>query len=386
MMAGMVHAFCAGLAVVLVLLTAPLLMELALLSIAALRFERGARRVVTRNELQLVVVVPAHNEERMIARAVASLLASSGGIECVRVCVIAHNCTDGTAENARAAGAEVRELDTPEARGKGAALAFAFASIAADAFLIVDADSIVDGGLVGAVKSALADCEILQCRYEALPVGGAKNKLAAIAFRAINVVRARGRTQLGLSCGVLGNGFALLKSLLERVPYDAHSVVEDLEFHLMLVRAGVRVKYLDEVMVRGEVLGTRSQHARWEGGRLLMAQRWLGRLVAGVLTGRWRLAEPALDVAALPMAQGAGLLFLALIMPVTWLKLYALVGMWVMLLYVMTAVAAGDDFWGEVRALLLAPVYVVRKVGVLASIFRSSRKDADWVRTSRDGE
>ena len=385
-MDGILHALWVGCGVVLVLLSAPLVAELALLSVAALQFRSGRVAMGDGAALRLAVIVPAHNEQRMIARTVASLLTSCERAGDATLWVIAHNCTDETAAKARAAGANVRELDTPEARGKGAALAFAFASITADAFLIVDGDSVVDEDLVAAVCGALGKCEIVQCRYEALAAKGEKARLPSIAFRAMNVVRARGRARLGLSCGLLGNGFALRKSLLARVAYDAHSVVEDLEFHLALVRAGVKVGYLDRVTVRGEVMGTESQHARWEGGRLLMARRWLPVLLRDVLQGRWRMAEPALDVAALPMAQGAALLLLALLLPLWWTQLYALIGMWVMLLYVLTGVAAGDDFWGEVRALALAPIYVLRKIGSLGAIFRASRKDAAWVRTSRDGE
>ena len=67
-----------------------------------------------------------------------------------------------------------------------------------------------------------------------------------IALLAFNVMRPRGRDRLALSCGILGNGFALRRETIEAVPYEAGSVVEDLEYHLRLVRAGKKVQFADE--------------------------------------------------------------------------------------------------------------------------------------------
>ena len=68
-----------------------------------------------------------------------------------------------------------------------------------------------------------------------------------VALLAFNVLRPRGRARWGLSCGILGNGFGLARKTLEAVPYDASSVVEDLEYHLRVVESGRRVEFLGEV-------------------------------------------------------------------------------------------------------------------------------------------
>ena len=79
----------------------------------------------------------------------------------------------------------------------------------------------------------------MQCRYEMeSTTDRANTRLSALAFRAFNVIRPRGRARLGFSAGILGNGFAISRAVLEAVPYDAFSVVEDLEYHLHLVMAG----------------------------------------------------------------------------------------------------------------------------------------------------
>lgn len=75
---------------------------------------------------ELLVVVPAHDEEERIGATVASVLRSAAHLAttapdvAVRLIVVADGCTDATVERARAAGAEVLEL---ERCGVGAARA-----------------------------------------------------------------------------------------------------------------------------------------------------------------------------------------------------------------------------------------------------------------------
>jgi cellulose synthase/poly-beta-1,6-N-acetylglucosamine synthase-like glycosyltransferase len=106
---------------------------------------------------QIAVLVPAHDEEQLIGRCVESLLAQSYPHDLYRVIVIADNCSDRTADNAEAAGAEVIVRDEPNARGKGQALRWAMDRLLAapnppDAVVVVDADSIADHNLLRALK------------------------------------------------------------------------------------------------------------------------------------------------------------------------------------------------------------------------------------------
>ena len=98
------------------------------------------------------VVVPAHDEEAGIARTIASLAALDYPASMFRVVVVADNCSDATAERARAAGATVLERVDTQRRGKGYALSFAFDACLRDgrasAVVVVDADTSVSPGLL----------------------------------------------------------------------------------------------------------------------------------------------------------------------------------------------------------------------------------------------
>ncbi len=377
------HALFAILGILLCALTLPLVLELFCVTAAALVFRK--EDVFSDAQLRLTVVIAAHNEEKLIAKTLASIQAAASLANAApRIHVIAHNCTDATAQIARAAGVEVTGLNGPP--GKGLALLHAFTHLRAesDAFLILDADTTIAPDLITRVRSAFHVYDAIQCRYEAAAAPGPKAELAALAFRAINVVRPRGREQLGLSCGILGNGFALRASVLDRVPYNAHSIVEDIEFHIDLVRAGIRVRYLDRAHLYGEIAGGREQHARWEGGRLRLARQKLPRLLLLVLRGNLRLIEPALDLASLPQAQAILLLLIMLVFPILGMRDYALCALAVMGMHIAVATALAPDPAAAAGALLLAPIYILRKLLGTKATLRSAQPQAEWQRADRD--
>jgi cellulose synthase/poly-beta-1,6-N-acetylglucosamine synthase-like glycosyltransferase len=394
--------------VLLLLLIFPLVVELAVLTLAAIVYAirvdvfhatpRILQKPVVSPPPSLIVLIPAHNEAQLIARTVHSLLdAAAADLAPVRICVIAHNCTDATAVAAKTAGAEVLELSNPSLSGKGNALLFGFTRLApspADAdkfaFVVIDADTVVERDLFSRIQQAISHgAEAVQCRYEALhynAAGHSTSSLAALAFRGFNTIRARGRAQLGLSCGIYGNGFALRASLLQRIAYNAHSVVEDLEYHIALVRAGVRVEYLDGARLNGEITGTRSQKSRWDGGRARMAAQWMPSLAKDVFCGRLRMLGPIFYITSLPLAQGVLLMLIALALPPAWLRITAATSLLIVLLHVLTAIFAGEHPADDLRLLLRLPMYLLAKITALPATLLMSRSNAAWVRTSRDNE
>jgi cellulose synthase/poly-beta-1,6-N-acetylglucosamine synthase-like glycosyltransferase len=375
---------------ILTAITLPLVLELLLVTSAFLILRRRKKTVVVRATPRLTVVVPAHNEEGLIGECVGSLLASANGN--ARVLVIAHNCGDATAANAGEAGADVLVYDDPGAKGKGHALRFGFEKALADgagAVLVVDADSTVSENLIPRVLRSFGEgAAAVQCRYEMRSASDqAKSRLASLAFRAFTYVRPMGRQRLGLSAGIQGNGFALTQELLAKVPYDAFSVVEDLEYHIHLVMAGERVRFLDDAIVSsdcpGSGAGESAQHSRWQGGRVRVAQMWVLPLLKRIAQGRMRLVEPLLDVAGLPLAFGVAALVAACFVPVLWVRVYALASLGVVAAHVLTAAWAGPDVMGTLRVLAMAPFYILWKFRLVPGLLRASAAQAVWVRTER---
>jgi len=380
------------LAVLMAIFATPLFFDLAL-CIAGNLFRARSPRPQLRRTIRLAVVVPAHNEETMIARTVQSLKAADADTP---IFVVAHNCTDGTAKAATQAGAQVVELNNSKLRGKGAALRHGFAaafSDGANAVLVVDADSLVSTNLIHATDDLLQQgADATQCRYELelteVRATHPMARLRALAFRGMNVLRARGRAGFGFSTGLFGNGFALTASLLDRVPLNVNSIAEDVEYHTRLVEQGIPVYWLGSAYVHAHSPASSkaqaTQEARWEGGRLRVARRASSKLFAALLHGHWRAIETLADVWSLPLSRGILALLLTIFLAIHWLHVFALACAAVTLLYVIQAALLGNQPFKDLIALAAAPIYVIWKALITPLVLRQSRSRAEWARTKRE--
>ena len=343
----------------------------------------------------VAVVVPAHNESANIDSCVRSLLSADPAGMQIGVFVVADNCTDDTAVIASQTGANVLIRTSLTERGKGYALHFAFTSLDAlgfDCMFVVDADTVVASNFFAAAAGALRDgADAVQVRYLVRNAEQAvRTRLMRLALFAWNVVRPLGRERLGLSVGLLGNGFGLRSQTLKSVPYLASSVVEDLEYHLTLVQAGYRVRFINSTAVYGEIPvrgeGVKTQRSRWEGGRLRMIRDQSPRLLRGVLRGRHIFLEPLFELLLLPLAFHVTLLAIATSTPLPLVRDIGFAGIAVVLFHLSTAIIAGGGGWRDVGTLAVAPLYVLWKLLLIPSLLRSASTDQEWVRTKRNSE
>jgi cellulose synthase/poly-beta-1,6-N-acetylglucosamine synthase-like glycosyltransferase len=365
-------------------------LTLALLSAAALPPPRRAPETAGEGG-RIAIVVPAHDEAASIGLTASALSAACAADGAADLWVIADNCSDATAVLAAAAGARVIVRDDPTRRGKGPALAHAFATLAAAGYawyIVVDADSELAPGFLAAMRRAMTpDAAALQACYLARPATTPRGRVARLAQIGYNLVRPLGRCRLGCSAGILGNGFALRGSLLAQVPYAADSVVEDLEYHLMLVGAGVDVGFVPEALVLGEIAesarGARQQRTRWEGGRLRMLATRAPALASAVLRGDRRLLEPLADLLLLPLGLHLLLVAISLLAPAPLAAAAVGAGVTALLAYVAAILLRGPVGRQDLAALLAAPGYLAWKIALLPATLAHSRRAAAWNRSER---
>ncbi len=357
-----------------------------------------------RPSLRLVVVVPSHNEVSGIAGTVRSLLAQHYPRELFRVCVIADNCTDGTAGAARAAGAdEVMVRDVPELRGKGYALRWAMDQIldrpaAPDAIVSVDADTIADPDVLLALVERLeSGVPAAQADNRTMLDDAGPSALRGIGFILMNRTRSAGRNVLGQSAGLLGNGWALSTELLRRRPWDAFTGTEDREYTIGLHEDDEYVAFAGAAAVRSPNAPNRAAEAlreqRWEGGWATLARRQIPRLLRGSVTRRApRLLGACVDLAVPPLGLLAFLSLVGLVLAVAFAVILGasplVIVPWAVAvigvpLYVLIGLVAARAPASLYRALAYAPVFVLRKP---LRLYRTLRSRGDvWVRTERAG-
>jgi cellulose synthase/poly-beta-1,6-N-acetylglucosamine synthase-like glycosyltransferase len=384
------------------LLTLPGSVELLVLSVAALlprRASTSSAALPSEAPFRLAVIIPAHNEELSLPSCLQSLLRAGRtglGVDLhVDLYVIADNCSDGTARVAQAEGAHVLLRNNELERGKGYALRYAMDSLQPlthDCVLIVDADTeVAPDFLLAAAQAIRRGAPAIQARYLTRNANESpRTRLMAFALRAFNVVRPLGRENLGLSAGIFGNGFGLSRDTLDAVPYDASSVVEDLEYHLALVRSGRRVHFLNHTTVFGEMpvkgKGVETQRSRWEGGRLRMIILKTPGLLHDLLHGKLRSLEPLFELLLLPLAFHVLLLLVALASPLPGVRTLAAAGVVIVLLHLAATISLADQPWSDLATLGRAPFYIAWKILLIPSLLRSAKSEQAWVRTSRNAE
>ena len=352
---------------------------------------------------RLAVLVPAHNEQLLVARCVESLLAQSYPRRLYRVIVIADNCSDRTAELARTAGAEVMTRVAPDSRGKGQALRWAMDQVLAspappDAVVVVDADSVADRELLlNLALEHAAGHDAVQADYSILAGPEAPGAgLVAAGFLLFHRVRFSGRAALGLPANLVGNGMLFSRDLLEAQPWNAFTGVEDLEYSIRLRLAGFPVRFASSAFVYGPGAATRAgaqlQRMRWEGGRLHVARRWLGELVRtafarrdpALLEAAFDLAIPPLGLLCMLTALGSattGLAVLARLSP-GWALAPWLVALGLVPVYVLVGLRAARAPRAVYLALAGAPAFLMRKLMAYRLLIRHHDPNR-WERSDR---
>jgi 1,2-diacylglycerol 3-beta-glucosyltransferase len=345
------------------------------------------------------LIVPAHNEEEGISRTVASLLAVDWPRDKFRVVVVADNCSDATAAVARRAGAQVLERRDVTMRGKGYALAYAFAASAAegfaDAVVVVDADAEVSANLLDAFAARIErGARAIQANYGILnPWSSWRTQLITIAKGAFHIVRSRARERLGLSCGVRGNGWCVTHELLRQVPYRYYSLAEDLEYGIALGAAGCSVHYAGEAHADADMAANektaRTQRQRWEQGRYRLVRDATLPLLRTALKQRSLLClDLAFDLIVPPLSYVT--IFVALFGFVAGVAVFldpsAKFWVWwalgcalALLLHVLRGWQLSGIGSRGLIALAHVPGFILWRIWLL-----TGRKPGEWVRTERE--
>lgn len=389
----LINLFTSVLSLLLMLLTLPGTLELLYLTAGAMFPQRPVRRSDDdKNPIRFCVVIPAHDEEDGIMATIHSVLSAHSGNDCVELVVVADNCSDKTASRAREASVRVLERNDLAQRGKGFALDFAFKRLMLenhDVYVVIDADTRIEPHFFKSIASHFrSGADGVQCAYRASnPEASVRARLMHIAWLAFNVLRPRGRQFWGQSVGLNGNGFALSRSALEAVPYEAGSIAEDLEYHLRLIESGRRLSFCGDttvwspVPISGKVAAT--QRSRWEGGRLRMIREQAPRLAMGFFQGKLSSLEPLFELLLLPLAYHVLLLLFLLVLPWAPGKWLAVLGLGTVALHVVVAMVLGRATWNDWLSLATAPFYILWKLMLGRKLLAASTKDAAWVRTER---
>lgn len=389
-----------------ILIAGPVL-YLCLLSISAILTtkKRKTRDIASSSpvssRLNFAILIPAHDEVALLGTLLESLAGLAYAKDRYAVYVVADNCTDATAELARAnSGVQVYERFDQDRRGKGHALNWLLQKLEEDrliydAYVFLDADSVVEPAFLQVMNRELVrGAQALQAYYTVLNVTESPaTALRWIALTLINYVRPLGRNGLGASSTLAGNGMCFTRALLRRYPWQAFSLTEDYQYYLTLVQHGELIRYVPEAVVRSQMPTTfaqmRTQDIRWEsseGGQPAwrIALKLLG---AGLRHHDFARIEAIAELLTPPLSLLVSWCLVTLIVSI-------LLRSWPELVFSLTLIAGVTGYIGTAlyllrppltvyRALLHSPGFIIWKLWVYFVLKRSKKHTSEWVRTSR---
>ncbi len=248
----------------------------------------GRKRKKSPPDTRFAVLIPARNEENVIASLVENLFQQNYPREKYDVYVIPNNCTDNTEGVARQAGAKILRCFWP-VRTKGDVLHQAFDQLKGsyEAYVIFDADNLVHPDFLARMNDAVAEgAQIAKSRQIASnPYDSWVSGCYDIYFENFNLLYNRPRATLGLNAKLIGTGFMVTDALLQSFGgWNTETLTEDMEFAAQCAEAGVRIHYVPEALNYDEqptsFRASLRQRRRWSAGVQSVANLYIPRLVA----------------------------------------------------------------------------------------------------------
>ena len=238
---------------------------------------------------KFMAIIPAHNEEAVVANLIESLKNQNYNKELYDIYVIADNCTDNTAKVAKKAGAIVYERFDETKKTKGYALNWFLQqkikeNADYDAFFVFDADNIVDENFIKNMNKKLCQGEDVVQGYRDIknPTDSWISAGYAIFYWTMHRFYHLARYNLGLSPLLNGTGFMVKFDIIKPNGWDTETLTEDIEFSLKRIVKGKRLGWATDAIVYDEQpVGFKqswSQRSRWTVGHIQCIQKYTKQL------------------------------------------------------------------------------------------------------------
>jgi len=238
-------------------------------------------------------VIAARNEAVVIGALIQSIKNQNYPSDCLDIFVVADNCTDNTADVARAAGAIVYERSSTKSVGKGYALDFIFniidcsyADKGYEGFFVFDADNLLDENYVAEMNREFDNGYRVLTSYR-----NSKNYDSnwisagySLWFLREAAYLNNPRMLLHTSCAVSGTGFLVSSEVLrENGGWKHYLLTEDIEFSVDQIIQGEVIGYCAHAKLYDEQPCTFeqswSQRLRWAKGFYQVFHKYGGQLV-----------------------------------------------------------------------------------------------------------
>ena len=244
---------------------------------------------ITNKNHKFMAIIPAHNEEMVVANLIESLKNQTYDRNLYDIYVIADNCTDKTAQVAKKAGAIVYERFDQAHKTKGYALQWFLKqkikeNADYDAFFVFDADNIVDKNFIINMNKKLCQGEEVVQGYRDIknPTDNWITAGYALFYWTMHRMYHLARYNIGLSPLLNGTGFMVKFDVVKPNGWETETLTEDIEFSLKQIIKGKKLGWATDAIVYDEqptsFKQSWSQRSRWTVGHMQCLKTYTGQL------------------------------------------------------------------------------------------------------------
>lgn len=350
---------------------------------------------------RFAIIVPAHNEEKLIGKLIASISNIDYPQDKVEGVIVADNCTDHTAEIAINSGVKCLVRNDQVHRGKPYALDWALKQLdleAYDAYVIVDADTMIGRAFLLAMNDRLNNgAEAIQGYFNIMnPDDSWLTRIAVVPgilkFRMRYAVKER----LKLSCPLMGNGMCFSRNIIKQYGWNAFSITENWEYYIMLTLGGYAVGYDGDAVIYSHAVIALShgetQRKRWLRGQLGVLLSYYRPLLKMTVRGKSLIALDALIELLLPsysilLSWSIGILAILLVLSLfdaqfVFLRNWSALIVFAQLVYCLYGFVLSKPTFKTWMSLSYLPVFLIWKLAVTMKGFLGLKKK-EWEKTER---
>ncbi len=321
---------------------------------------------------KFLILIAARNEEMVIGHLIDSVNMQKYNRKFYDICVLPNNCSDKTKEIAKEKKAIIVDIDfNPKTKGEVLNYAFDYFknNQEYDAYVIVDADNVLDPLFLKHIDDKLNQgYKIVQGfrdtknLYENAITGS-----YGLFFLLQNLFIYEPRSRINQSIGINGTGYAILKSLVDKINYRAKTSTEDIELTCICALEKEKIGYEKKAIFYDEQVTNFNismiQRKRWIQGSMQVLKLNIKKLIKS-----WLYFQAIDEIFALIFPIDQAIAFLLLLLSYFFIKVP----------YIILGIIIG--YFGEVIVALFLTIYFKKNIKkMLKAIFFFPIFHLSWI-------
>ena len=243
---------------------------------------------------KFAILIAARNEEKVILNLIKSLNKQKYPNALYKTYVILNNCTDNTKEVVLKTNANILEVNNISSKGEALKYAYNYLSNdnSIDAYVIFDADNIVDNNFLNSMNESLNNgYNVVQGFRKTKNIND--NWLSssyAIMYYIQGLFINKARFNLGKSAFLNGTGFMVKKSVIDKHGFNPKTITEDIEFTMMCAINNEKIAYNENALFYDEQVvnlkDSIKQRKRWSFGTIKCLRYYFKPLVINIFKNK----------------------------------------------------------------------------------------------------